>query len=85
MICYRQSTPKLAEMELLQLVVNTLALILLLIGVPYCLYAWFRGAVAMFRLQRSFKPEVSFWRRWTTSNFFNDEAAAELFTEEGLA
>jgi len=33
----------------------------------------------------SFKPEVSCWRRWTTYNFFNDEAAAELFPEEGLA
>ena len=69
-------------MELLQLVVNILALILLLIGVPYCLYLWFRAAVAMFWFQRSFKPGVS---RWTIHNPFSDEAAAELFTEEGLA
>ena len=71
-------------MELLQLVVNTLALILLLVGVPYCLYAWFKAFVAMFKLNRSFKSEVSFWRRGAAYNFFNDEAAAELFTEEGL-
>ena len=36
-------------MELLQLIVNVLTLIVMLVGLPYCLYAWFRGAVAMFR------------------------------------
>ncbi len=71
-------------MELLQLIVNKLTLILLLIGLPYILYLWFNGAVAMFRFQRSYKPEISFLRRCAPYNVFDDEAAAEIFTEEGL-
>ena len=72
-------------MELLQLNVDVLKFIFLFVGIPYCLYNWFNAAVAMFRLHRSFKPEVSFWRRWAVYSFFNDEGVAELFTEEGLA
>ncbi len=72
-------------MELLQLIVNILPLIIVLIGVPFCLYNWCKGYVAMRRLHRSFKPEVSFWRRWAAYSFFNDETLAELFTEEVLA
>ncbi len=72
-------------MELLQLTVDVLMLIFLVVGVPYCLYNWFKAGVAMLRLHRSFKPEVSFWRRWAANNLFNSEAMADLFTEEGLA
>ncbi len=72
-------------MELLQLIVNVLTLIVMLVGLPYCLYAWFRVAVAMFRFQRSYKPEISFLRRCAPYNVFDEEAAAKFLTEEGLA
>ncbi len=72
-------------MELLQLVFNILTLIVILAGLPYCLYAWFKGFVAMFRFQRSYKPEITFLRRCRPYNVFDEEAAAELLTEDGLA